>query len=265
MFAFRRDLRDLGAILMPFARAIQCLEAKDTTPADVYIYWLAVVAQLADLFQKDSIKPSPRYPGTLRDSIRQIANSRFSQLIENKQASNVYLAAFILDPGMYRYTPYLRDIVNGVTENRTAPILSNPNPLRLPPLTLAQREDGTRFVKPNSNSNQVQNIGLSLLQILQHEYGDEYRPGRTINEAKAAMQTINPYLADYTPKDAVNALKTQLQAYIEGLEPFNRIRRKGDTLRAYWQRFLDTKEEGALVLAVSTHKLRLRFREHSPQ
>lgn len=86
---------------MPFARAIQCLEAKDTTPADVYTYWLAVVAQLVDLFEQDDKKSSPRYPNSLRESIRQIANARFTKLIENKQASNVYLAAFVLDPGTY--------------------------------------------------------------------------------------------------------------------------------------------------------------------
>jgi hypothetical protein len=45
-FEFKRDMKSLGAFFMPFARAIQCLEAKDTNPADVYMYWLAVVAHL---------------------------------------------------------------------------------------------------------------------------------------------------------------------------------------------------------------------------
>ncbi|KXN91565.1 hypothetical protein AN958_00421, partial [Leucoagaricus sp. SymC.cos] len=97
---FRRNLQDLNAILMPFARAIQCLEAKETTPGDVYTYWLAVVAQLNDLFARDSTqKGSVRYSNIVKESIRKIANTRFSQLIKSKTASNVYLTAFVLDPG----------------------------------------------------------------------------------------------------------------------------------------------------------------------
>lgn len=93
-----------------------------------------------------------------------------------------------------------------------------------------------------------------MLRILQNEYGNEYRTGRTIYEAKAAMAVINPYLAEYTPQDAKAALKNQFQAYSEGVEPFNRARRKGDTLQEYWQRYLDTKETDATVLAVSIHE-----------
>jgi hypothetical protein len=80
---------------MPLARAIQCLQSKDTTPADVYLYWLAVVAQLNDLIRRDN-KPTPskksKYEETLKDLIRQIANYRFSQLIEDERASNVYFS-----------------------------------------------------------------------------------------------------------------------------------------------------------------------------
>lgn len=101
VFAFQRDLKRLGAILMPFARAIQCLEAKDTNPADVYTYWLAIVAHLQDLMMKDdTLKEKSKYSIELKEKIRAIANYRFSQLIENERASNVYLTAFVLDPGM---------------------------------------------------------------------------------------------------------------------------------------------------------------------
>ena len=79
-FEFQRDLKRLGAVLMPFARAIQCLEAKNTNPADVYTYWLAVVAHLHDLIKKDSDKS--KYTTKFKESIRQIANYRFSELIE---------------------------------------------------------------------------------------------------------------------------------------------------------------------------------------
>ena len=101
VFTFQRDLKWLGAILMPFARAIQCLKAKDTNPADVYTYWLAIVAHLQDLMtMDDTLKEKSKYSIELKENICAIANYRFSQLIENEQASNVYLTAFVLDPGM---------------------------------------------------------------------------------------------------------------------------------------------------------------------
>lgn len=96
-FTFQSNLKRLGAVLMPFARAIQCLEAKDTNPADVYTYWLAVVAHLHDFITKDSNKS--RYSTEFKERVCQIANYRFSELIENKHASNIYLVAFVLDPG----------------------------------------------------------------------------------------------------------------------------------------------------------------------
>jgi hypothetical protein len=85
VFEFQRDLKRLGAVLMPFARAIQCLEAKETNPADVYTYWLAVVAHLHDLIVKDSDKS--KYAEESKNRIRQIANYRFAELIENDRAS----------------------------------------------------------------------------------------------------------------------------------------------------------------------------------
>ena len=106
---FKRDLERLGAVLMPFARAIQCLEAKETTAADVYKYWLAVTAQIHDLISKDESGTRAVYGTTqttsevaaitTKELIRAITNFRFSQLIENQRASNIYLTAFALDPG----------------------------------------------------------------------------------------------------------------------------------------------------------------------
>ena len=81
---------------MPFARAIQCLEARHATAADVYMYWLAIVAQLSDLMAK----PSCKYGTVVKERVRAIVNFRFSQLIDNPRAKNIYLSAFALDPGL---------------------------------------------------------------------------------------------------------------------------------------------------------------------
>ena len=62
-------------------------------------YWLAVVAQLRDLITRDV---HGKYSNTVKEKIRQIANHRFSELINNDRASNVYLVAFVLDPGKHQ-------------------------------------------------------------------------------------------------------------------------------------------------------------------
>jgi hypothetical protein len=55
-YQFRQSLRQLTTLLCLFARAIQCLEARDTTPDDVYLYWLAIVAYVQDLIVKGKSK-----------------------------------------------------------------------------------------------------------------------------------------------------------------------------------------------------------------
>ena len=64
-------------------------------------------------------------------------------------------------------------------------------------------------------------VGLSLLRLLQKEYGNEYREGRSAEEAATAMQDVNPNLAQRTPRDAIVALKKQFKTYLDGGEPFD--------------------------------------------
>ncbi|KAI9510814.1 hypothetical protein F5148DRAFT_1274586 [Russula earlei] len=211
VFAFQRDLKRLGAVLMPFACAIQCLEAKDTNPADVYTYWVAI----------------SKYAIELKEKIRAIANSQFAQLIENEQASNVYLTAFVLDP-----------------ENWAAPILTNPNPLSIPSVTIT-REKGKPTIR--SRPEIIDGIGLSLLKLLQNEYGDEYRAGRSVEEARRVMEDINPHLAKRNPREALHALKAQFRAYLAGVEPFNRKCGRNESVRDYWSWLLDNEDSDVLA------------------
>jgi len=83
---------------MPFARAIQCLKAKHATAADVYMYWLAIVAQLSDLMTCGNSKAC-KYGTFVKEKVHAIVNFQFSQLINNPRAKNIYLVAFALDPG----------------------------------------------------------------------------------------------------------------------------------------------------------------------
>ncbi|KAI9452027.1 hypothetical protein F5148DRAFT_1277633 [Russula earlei] len=234
VFAFQRDLKWLGAVLMPFACAIQCLEAKDTNPANMYAYWLAIVAHLQDLLTKDdSLKEKLKYAIELKEKIHAIANSWFVQLIENEQASNIYLTAFVLDP-----------------ENQAAPILTNPNPLAIPSVTIT-REKGKPTIR--SRPEIIDGIGLILLKLLQNEYGDEYCAGHSVEEARSVMEDINPHLAKWNPCKALHALKAQFRAYLAGVKPFNHRHGQNESIHDYWSWLLDNEDSD--VLAALTVKI----------
>ncbi|KDN38659.1 hypothetical protein RSAG8_09334, partial [Rhizoctonia solani AG-8 WAC10335] len=51
---FTAELHQLCTILEPFACSIKCLESSHSTPADVYIFWLAIIARLHELFKHNS-------------------------------------------------------------------------------------------------------------------------------------------------------------------------------------------------------------------
>lgn len=90
-----------------------------------------------------------------------------------------------------------------------------------------------------------------MLRLLQKEYGNEYREGRSADEAAKAMQDVNPRLAQRTPRAAIAALKDQFKAYIDGREPFNRKRNRKESLQEYWSHLLS--DDDSDILAVSQH------------
>lgn len=83
-------------ILTPFAKAIACLESSQSCPADVYIFWLAIMSELKRLFEDENTGISDSEAA----SIRAIANSRFKALIDEGY-DDCYIAAFYLDPREY--------------------------------------------------------------------------------------------------------------------------------------------------------------------
>ena len=56
---FRIALTKLITILGPFEKSIQCWESQQTTCADIYLFFLAIVAQLEEIFAKNTIKLQP--------------------------------------------------------------------------------------------------------------------------------------------------------------------------------------------------------------
>ena len=90
---FELDLTKLTEVIGPFAKSIQCLESTHSTPADVFLFWLAIMAHLDQLFRDQKIQ----LPSNVVEQIRAITNRRYNGMINNGP-TDVYIAAFFLDP-----------------------------------------------------------------------------------------------------------------------------------------------------------------------
>jgi hypothetical protein len=93
---FEQELDQLRSVLEPFARSIKCLESSHSTLSDVYLFWLAVLSRLRDLFKNNHTLAGIGLPSPVIAEITSILNNRHAELFQG--ASNqVYLAAFFLD------------------------------------------------------------------------------------------------------------------------------------------------------------------------
>ncbi|RPD52677.1 hypothetical protein L226DRAFT_474064 [Lentinus tigrinus ALCF2SS1-7] len=207
---------------LPFARAIKCLESAHSTPSDVYVFWLAIMATLERRFIQQRI----HLPIHTIESIRAIANQRFNELIE-EGPDDKYIAAFFLDIRMQNSSIFWPHVpLMGLCFSlgwHPASLLNPPsNPLAVPP------------------------------RMLKREYGDtaEMLDHPKIQEI---MKARNPRLADYDPSSALEAVKTELQAYAKREKPFDRSLRPGETMRDWWVKV--QKKEGAHVLGALGIKL----------
>lgn len=100
--SFTEELRQLATVLEPFARSIKCLESGHSTVADVYLFWLAVLARFQELFQHNTTFQGIGLPDNVIEDIRSIVNGRHAEMFQGKQGP-VYLAAFFLDCREYNF------------------------------------------------------------------------------------------------------------------------------------------------------------------
>lgn len=90
---FQMELTRLIKVLTPFAKSIACLESSQSNPADVYLFWLAIMSTLKRLFDDDT----NGFEESDASQIRAIANKRFRELLE-EGPDDCYVSAFYLDP-----------------------------------------------------------------------------------------------------------------------------------------------------------------------
>jgi hypothetical protein len=113
---FRVALTKIIAVLGPFAKTIQCWESQHTTCADIYLFFLAIVAQLDDLFAKNTIKLEPK---TI-EAIRAITNKRFNEIINNSP-NDPYVTAFFLDPRKLTFHSKKINLTDSTSQNTVMP------------------------------------------------------------------------------------------------------------------------------------------------
>ncbi|KAF5364738.1 hypothetical protein D9758_009369 [Tetrapyrgos nigripes] len=93
---FEFVLKHLIDIGMPLARALACLEANDANPADVFLYWHALIFEI----ERTVTNKKSEYPKEVQDEILSILDYRHNQLfIQGGRLYNaVYLATAYLNP-----------------------------------------------------------------------------------------------------------------------------------------------------------------------
>lgn len=106
-------LKRLIKVLKPFAKTIASLESSQANPADVYLFWLAALANLKRVLESDDTGFSSEEAG----QIRAVANDRFRELLQEGPA-DCYISAFYLDPRAFTLTSDSELILNQMIYSR---------------------------------------------------------------------------------------------------------------------------------------------------
>lgn len=86
------ELQRFIKITKPLAKTIACLESSQSNPADVYIFWLAILSAVKSILDDHSSGFTPSEAG----QIRAILNSRFREVVL-EGPDDCFLAAFYMD------------------------------------------------------------------------------------------------------------------------------------------------------------------------
>jgi hypothetical protein len=98
---FEFNLAQLVGIGMPAVKALACLEANESTAADVFIFWHAMLQAIKDVVTDTRHE----FPREVQQQIFGILNSRHRQMFEDGNLSNqVHLAATYLDSGEHFFS-----------------------------------------------------------------------------------------------------------------------------------------------------------------
>lgn len=92
---FKKRLYQLEKLTEPFAKAIKCLESGHSNPSDVFLFYMAVMATLRQLFDNNETELS--LPDDVINQAHTSACSRYYSMVL-ASGQEVYLATFFLLP-----------------------------------------------------------------------------------------------------------------------------------------------------------------------
>ncbi|CAA7260791.1 unnamed protein product [Cyclocybe aegerita] len=189
------------------ARAIECLEAESATPADVYLYWLAILASMKQALEGSFL------PDDVKGEIRGIMNARWREFFV-EGPTNAHLVAFYLNPSYARSS-----------------IFKRPNPLAFN-IILPGR--GMPQVPPGINNPRTfLQVGDYLFHLLTIEIQKGTDPFLTAWKGKARQFDV--------------AFRAQFTAYAQGAHPFTTPLGFGENPYNWWQAFIGTSNGGILA------------------
>ncbi|KAJ3510647.1 hypothetical protein NLJ89_g4557 [Agrocybe chaxingu] len=189
------------------ARAIECLEAESATPANVYLYWLAILASMKQALEGSFL------PDDVKGEIRGIMNTRWREFFV-EGPTNVHLVAFYLNPSYVRSS-----------------IFKRPNPLTFNIILPGQ---GMPQVPPGINNPRTfLQVGNYLFHLLAIEIQKGTDPFLTAWKDKARQFDV--------------AFRAQFTAYAQGAYPFTTPLHFGENPYNWWQAFVGTSNGGILA------------------
>ncbi|KAJ6607061.1 ribonuclease H-like domain-containing protein [Mycena sp. CBHHK59/15] len=219
---FEIGLLQYTNIVGPFIRSLWSLEAAHANASDVFVFWLAIAANLQDLFRKGenvtTITPM------LARKITHIYNERYAEFFQNE----IYFTAFALDP-RYPSSDFLKNTISvpntGSTSSRkaAAPLQDVAVPVRFP----RAYERVKDFLK---------NMLRAMIDRLQTH----------------PAEPVHPVIQDLGPAETVKEFRRQLESFWRNEWPFNQAISDGNSL-AWWKSL--EQHPQARVLAILAIKI----------
>lgn len=222
--AFQMSLTQFIAVGEGIARAIECLEATSANPANVYLYWLAVVAHM-----KQALVTS-KLPNSVCGQIRQIIITRWQQFFVDGP-TNIHKTAFYLNPSKYFSLPLSTITQSFIPGYARSSIFRNTNPLSFN-ITLPAKSPS---VPPGIKNPRIfKEIGEYLFTLI-------------VTEVKHGR---NEFLKTFRnrPVSLAEQYKAQFTAYSQSSYPFATPLGEGQSPLEWWRAFEGTANGGILAV-----------------
>ncbi|KAG2079898.1 ribonuclease H-like domain-containing protein [Suillus cothurnatus] len=203
---FEQSILQYITIVAPIIRALWSLEAAHANASDVFIFWLAIIATLNDLFSKGPNVTG--VPVSLACEVTAIINKQYHEFFTNE----VYFVAFTLDP---RYPN--SDFLKKPTANATTIVIP----------ALSQRTgQRTPLPYPHAYTRVKDFLKEKLQKDLAHYVA---------NPDSVLATSIFKVLS---AAEVASGLRHQLEAFWHGEWPFNQQVKDGNPL-AWWESLQD--------------------------